>query len=111
MPEWIPDPRQPLHQHLDGVAWWEAPIPPLLHRCRPQSRGLVGTTRVFRCRCGAISPDARRWGERNSCRPRWWRRKGYPDVEPEACKVCGEVVASRDLLHHILGHHQEDHNG
>jgi len=51
----------------DGVNWFDAPLPRRWHRCRAQSRGNLGG-HVYRCACGAISPDGKYWLERNSRR-------------------------------------------
>lgn len=47
-------------EDLNGVPWWDAPIPHRLHRCTVQSRGWINwLTRVERCACGAIRIDGR----------------------------------------------------
>lgn len=54
-------------ENLDGVAWYQAPIPSARHRCTPQTRGHIDWfTLVFRCACGAISSDGERWVQRNT---------------------------------------------
>lgn len=57
-----------LIEHLDGVPWWKAPIPPKRHNCTPQTRALLHD--VERCACGALQfrhgPGSGVWGERNS---------------------------------------------
>lgn len=53
---------------FDGISWHEAPVPRRLHRCRPQTYGLIGFSLYVRCACGAISPDGDPWLERNSRR-------------------------------------------
>jgi hypothetical protein len=61
-------------EHLNGVGWWDAPVPPKGHRCYAQTRALARTAYVRRCACGAISLDsppaikhgADHWLERNS---------------------------------------------
>lgn len=72
MATYVPEPRPanaghawPELHHLDGVPWFEAPIPRRLHRCRVQTDGWVGLHQVQRCACGAIRAG-RRWRERNS---------------------------------------------
>jgi hypothetical protein len=40
-------------QHLDGVPWYEAPVPRKWHRCKPQTRGYYNLSFVQRCACGA----------------------------------------------------------
>lgn len=51
---WIEDPgpgrRAKLVIHLDGVAWYDAPLPPRIHRHRAQTKGFDAE----RCACGAI---------------------------------------------------------
>jgi hypothetical protein len=55
------------HRHVDGVPWYEAPLPRRFHRCRPQTSGRAGHFDfVDRCACGAIRWNARYWLERNS---------------------------------------------
>lgn len=52
---------------LDGVSWHDAPIPERRHKCSTQTKGYINYfTSVYRCACGAISKDGRRWDERNS---------------------------------------------
>lgn len=56
-------------EHLDGVAWFDAPLPSRFHRCTPQTKGWTyWFTQTFRCACGAISFDGKHWSERNSRR-------------------------------------------
>ena len=56
-------------EHLDGVGWFDAPLPPRFHRCRPQTRAWTGyVDRVYRCPCGAISEDGKHWLEKNQTR-------------------------------------------
>ena len=56
---------------LDGIAWHDAPIPPHLHRCHPQTTGWIGFDQIQRCPCGAIrNTRFRGWLEKNT------RRKG-----------------------------------
>ncbi|MGW5259653.1 hypothetical protein ACWEQG_01680 [Microbispora sp. NPDC004025] len=73
--QWVADERSApgiYLEHLDGVAWTEAPLPRRWHRCRPQTRALDRGMRVFRCPCGAIALDEPSgWVDRNSGR-RWW---------------------------------------
>ena len=54
-------------EHLDGVAWHEAPIPRRWHHCKPQTRGVMHYfTEVERCTCGAIRLNGDgHWMERN----------------------------------------------
>ncbi len=63
-------------EHLDGVEWFHAPVPPADHECWVQTRGVSGTgSNVERCACGAIrNPRWDSWLERNS-------RVGAPEVE------------------------------
>lgn len=55
-------------EDLDGVSWVDAPVPPRLHRCRAQTRGLLPTGMVYRCACGGISRDGRWWSQKNTRR-------------------------------------------
>jgi len=61
--------------HLDGVRWWEAPLPRRWHRCRAQTRGRWGhDTSVRRCACGAIDLGLG-WGQKNARRKdKGWHR-------------------------------------
>lgn len=54
--------------HLDGVEWWNAPVPRRWHRCAPQTRGWINYfSLVERCACGAIRLDGRtHWMDRNN---------------------------------------------
>jgi hypothetical protein len=52
--------------HKDGVAWYDAPIPPVEHECWVQSRGMVGSFVVDRCACGSIRYNGSPWENRNS---------------------------------------------
>lgn len=68
---------------VPGVWWYEAPLPPFLHRCRPWTiaPGLRGRRDygVERCACGGMRfTDDRRagWGWRNS-RGRWWYTRRF----------------------------------
>lgn len=54
--------------HVDGVPWWEAEVPAVRHRCRPQSHGWRGVTRVRRCACGAVRINDGVWINRNARR-------------------------------------------
>lgn len=60
-------------ENLDGVSWLDAKMPPRLHRCKAQTRGLLATGMVYRCACGGISGGGRWWSQRNS------RRRRNPD--------------------------------
>lgn len=55
---------------LDGVAWYDSPVPRRWHRCTPQTRAqFAGLGRVERCACGAIRRGPGDvWLERNSRR-------------------------------------------
>jgi hypothetical protein len=45
-------------EHLDGVPWYDAPLPSREHTCWPQTRGWSGFfTRIDRCACGATWID------------------------------------------------------
>lgn len=57
--------------HVDGIRWWEAPIPSIFHRCKTQTEGFLGGPlgdRVQRCACGAIRRNDGGWFERNQRR-------------------------------------------
>lgn len=76
------DPFPPEIEHVDGVPWYEAPIPAEDHVCVPQTKGWVGLSQWWRCACGAIAHTddlrgplqyrsmrhrySRAWMERNS---------------------------------------------
>lgn len=51
----------PEHWSREGVAWHDAPLPRLLHRCRAQTRGWVGFTQIERCACGAMRSSTFHW--------------------------------------------------
>lgn len=56
-------------EHLDGVDWFYADVPPRWHRCWPQTRGWVSVYRelVERCACGSLRFDGHGpWVDRNS---------------------------------------------
>lgn len=57
-------------EHLDGVPWYEAPIPSRLHHCWAQTRALDEGVRIERCPCAAIRLDGDGWVERNNRKPR-----------------------------------------
>jgi hypothetical protein len=80
------DTGETLIEHLDGVSWFEAAAPPLVHAHWAQTNGW--TNYVFqtqRCPCGAARHgfgDQRwhmMWGERPRVADgpvlRWWRRR------------------------------------
>ena len=73
LPDWF-DIHGAEQQHVDGVRWYEAPIPARWHRCRAHTIGWMNDFRVvFRCRCGAIAmpypwDQIVVWDERNSRR-------------------------------------------
>lgn len=60
--------------HADGVWWYEAPLPPRWHRCRPWTTGRVdsenlGPKMIHRCACGAMRFGEKGvWIERNQRR-------------------------------------------
>jgi hypothetical protein len=57
------------YQDRNGVNWYHAPIPPVVHLCRPQSRGWIGFHCVERCACGSMRTTMfRRWSGYNSRR-------------------------------------------
>jgi hypothetical protein len=53
--------------HVDGIPWYEAPLPWRWHLCKAQT---YGSTRIFfsveRCACGAIRLNKRYWVDKNS---------------------------------------------
>lgn len=56
-------------ESIDDVLWADAPLPPRLHRCRPQTRGWVGLDYVERCACGAARMSSRApWVNKNETR-------------------------------------------
>jgi len=58
-PRYIEDTHLPagmVSKSLDGVSWYEAPLPPRTHRCWTQQWAFLRDgTFVRRCACGAIS--------------------------------------------------------
>ena len=56
-------------EHLNGVAWHDAPLPSRWHRCWPQTRAWMDYfTKVERCACGATRFDGRGWVGKNETR-------------------------------------------
>lgn len=56
-------------EHVNGVAWHEAPLPRRLHRCKPQTTAWINIFDQFdRCACGAARYNGRGWMGRNSSR-------------------------------------------
>jgi hypothetical protein len=58
-------------EHLRGIPWWEAGIPPRNHQCWAQTRGFIRLNLTQRCACGAIRMprhhlDSVGWSNRNS---------------------------------------------
>lgn len=49
-------------EHLDGVPWYEAPVPPLDHECWSQTVGWIGLNQWTRCACGALGKANLRTG-------------------------------------------------
>lgn len=61
----------PFIEHLRGIPWWEAAIPPRKHECWAQTRGFISLNSVQRCPCGAIRMPRHKldrvgWSDRNS---------------------------------------------
>lgn len=54
--------------HVDGIPWYEAPLPRRWHWCKAHTSGLVNDAVIDRCACGAIRMDGSLWMERNSRR-------------------------------------------
>lgn len=55
--------------HRDGIAWYEAKPPSLLHKCQAQTTGFIGFTEMQRCACGAIwDTTYRNWIYKNQRR-------------------------------------------
>ena len=54
-------------EHLNGVDWINAPLPPPVHLCQPQTRARFGSAGelVERCACGAMRTGSL-WLQRNS---------------------------------------------
>lgn len=40
-------------ESLNGLDWYEAPLPPRWHRCKAQTRGYMTLNAIARCACGA----------------------------------------------------------
>lgn len=55
-------------EHLNGVKWFDAPLPRWWHRCAAQTRAWSGMTRVERCACGAARIDGGSWINKNETR-------------------------------------------
>lgn len=66
------DAYEPEFTHVNGVWWYDAPLPRRWHRCTVWSSGAIdgfGINMVERCACGAICHRGDRiWIERNSRR-------------------------------------------
>ena len=69
-------------EHLNGIGWWQAPVPPRHHQCRAQTRGSTDSSYIERCACGGTLFRGR-WLTRNARTPgdfdaprrarhRWW---------------------------------------
>lgn len=69
-------------EHRDGLPWFEAPLPPRIHRCSTQTSGWVGLHLVVRCACGAIRRDSDRWWSDRNSRRRDERRSRRPKPAP-----------------------------
>lgn len=58
--------------HVDGVWWYEAPLPWRWHRCRPHSAALTAyrgrVLDIDRCACGAMRFERGPWMDRNQRR-------------------------------------------
>jgi hypothetical protein len=69
MTEWIRSYENGIDyvESIGGVMWGEAPLPRWLHRCRPQTRGMMGADYVERCNCGAHG-DGKTWAGKNETR-------------------------------------------
>lgn len=61
--------------HVGGVPYYEAPLPPRLHRCRPWT--VNARLDVERCPCGSRRIDRGRWKLRNDRRAPWWTLRGW----------------------------------
>ncbi len=48
-------------RHLDGVAYYNAPLPLRIHRCRPQSAYWFRLEYRERCACGSLRLTGGRW--------------------------------------------------
>lgn len=56
-------------ESLDGVMWVDAPLPRRLHRCKAQTRELLGVCYTEHCACGAIRFTRRGpWSYKNETR-------------------------------------------
>jgi len=59
-------------ESVNGVLWYDIPVPPRWHRCKAQTRGSFDDCYVERCRCGAarfpVYPGNNVWLDRNSRR-------------------------------------------
>jgi hypothetical protein len=53
-------------EHLDGVSWSDAPLPPVNHECWAQTRGWYKMfERIYRCACGAVGGPGEPWIRKN----------------------------------------------
>lgn len=64
----MPGPTIGQTDHVGGVPWYDAPVPPVRHRCTPQTSEWQGVTRRQRCACGAVRIDGGVWINRNARR-------------------------------------------
>lgn len=92
MAETNPKPDEPYdvvsEVHLNGIPWWDAPLPGKWHRCQAQtiqhitvvlSRWRLPTERrtapFERCACGADRQEGHGWENKNSRRRGVWQSK------------------------------------
>jgi hypothetical protein len=55
-------------EHIDGVPWFDSPVPKQRHHCWPQTHEWQGVTRRQRCACGAARINGGLWINRNARR-------------------------------------------
>jgi hypothetical protein len=78
---------------IDGISWSDAPLPPRLHLCFPQTRGWFSLNYTERCACGAIRLSAHGpWMEKNQTRRGRTRQRRDAKAPREAvtCAECGQ---------------------
>lgn len=67
-------------KHKDGIEWFDAPLPPRLHKCFAQTEGWIGFDQVLRCACGAMRNPrfGKTWMDVNSRRGAVGKQSGGP---------------------------------
>jgi len=92
--------------HRDGVGWWDAPLPPVEHRCLPWTMGWTfDLHQICRCPCGAIGDGVVLKIYQNTSDQTWngqWMDRNSrhrPDHGTrEVTKRDREIAVKRDLI-------------